>query len=165
VHQDLYGGSMLCLRFFTVYGPRQRPDLAVRKFCSLISSRRPIPLFGDGSSERDYTWIDDILDGVIAAIDRSRKVRSEYEIINLGASRPVRLSYLVELVAEAVGVEPIIERLPPRGEEVNRTCADLTRARLLLGYTPRTVLEAGIHRFVEWFERTAKTQLVPSLPA
>ena len=162
VHQDLYGGSMLCLRFFTVYGPRQRPDLAVRKFCSLISSGRPIPLFGDGSSERDYTWVDDILDGVIAAIERSSKVRSAYEIINLGGSRAVRLARLVELLGSALGVEPTIEWLPAQTGDVERTWADVTKAHELLGYSPRTSIENGIPRFVEWF-RSCHPAATPEL--
>ncbi len=105
-HQRLYGGSMLCLRFFTVYGPRQRPDLAIRKFATLMTAGKPIPLFGAGTTERDYTWIDDIVNGVVAAIDRGAAHPTEFEIVNLGGNRVTSLSRLVELLSKAFAVEP-----------------------------------------------------------
>jgi UDP-glucuronate 4-epimerase len=149
-YHHLYGMGILSLRFFTVYGPRQRPDLAIRKFSELMLRGEAIPFYGDGSSERDYTWIDDILQGVIAAIDRSRDVPGEFEIINLGESRTTSLMRLVELIAEATGTDPVLQRLPMQPGDVNRTFADISRARNLLGYQPDTPVEAGIPRFIEW---------------
>jgi len=150
-HQAAFGGSLLCLRLFTVYGPRQRPDLAIRKFATLMSQGRPIPLFGDGTSERDYTWIEDILDGVVSAIDRTARGKPEFEVINLGGNRPVSLHRLVDLLAEALKVTPVVDRLPDQPGDVRRTWADLRKAHHLLGYAPHTTLEDGIPKFVYWF--------------
>ena len=149
-YHHLYGMGILSLRFFTVYGPRQRPDLAIRKFSEMMLRGEAIPFYGDGTSERDYTWIDDILQGVIAAIDRSRNVPGEFEIINLGESRTTSLERLVTLIAESIGTEPILQRLPMQPGDVNRTFADISRARKLLGYQPGTPVEQGIPRFIEW---------------
>ncbi len=154
-YHHLFGMGMLCLRFFTVYGPRQRPDLAIRKFATLMHKGEPIPFFGDGSSERDYTWIDDIMQGVIAAIDRSRTHAGEYEIINLGESRTTTLSRLVELIGAALGVQPELRRLPMQPGDVDRTFADISKARKLLNYQPTTPVEEGIPRFIEWFKTCA----------
>jgi UDP-glucuronate 4-epimerase len=156
-HQHLNGGSMICLRFFTVYGPRQRPDLAIRKFSALIAAGRPIPLFGDGSTERDYTWIDDIAEGVIAAVDRGAQHPQEYQVVNLGGSRATSLRRLVELLGGAFGTEPAIERLPAQPGDVERTWANVAKARELLGYAPRVTIEEGIPRFVDWFRRISTT--------
>ena len=154
-YHHLHGMSILNLRFFTVYGPRQRPDLAIRKFATLMSKGEPIPFYGDGSSERDYTWIDDILQGVVAAIDRSRTHAGEFEIINLGESRTTSLSRLVELIGQALGMQPKLERLPMQPGDVNRTFADVSKAKRLLGYNPTTPVEEGIPRFIEWFKTCA----------
>lgn len=152
-YHHLYGMGILSLRFFTVYGPRQRPDLAIRKFTELMLRGEPIPFYGDGTTERDYTWIDDILQGVVAAIDRSRDVPGEFEIINLGESRTTSLQRLVELIAEAVGAAPELERMPQQPGDVDRTFADISRARELLNYRPATPVETGIPRFVEWLKK------------
>ena len=152
-HHHLHGGAILALRFFTVYGPRQRPDLAIRKFASLMLRGEPIPMFGEGDTERDYTWIDDIVDGVVAALDRTRAHDDEFEIINLGGSRTTSLRRLIALIGEAVGVEPEIRRLPMQPGDVRRTYADVTRAGALLGYAPSTTIEDGIPRFVDWLMR------------
>lgn len=149
-YHHLYGTGVLSLRFFTVYGPRQRPDLAIRKFATLMLDGKPIPFFGDGSTERDYTWIEDILQGVVAAIDRTREVPGEFEIINLGESRTTSLSRLVSLIGEALGVEPVLDRQPMQPGDVRRTFADVSKARRLLGYEPTTPVEVGIPKFVEW---------------
>ncbi|MGQ0814193.1 MAG: GDP-mannose 4,6-dehydratase [Gemmatimonadota bacterium] len=149
-YHHLYGIGVLSLRFFTVYGPRQRPDLAIRKFTDLMLRGEPLPFYGEGDSERDYTWIDDILQGVSAAIDRSRNVPGEFEIINLGESRTTSLRRLVELIARAVGTTPILNRLPMQPGDVNCTFADVGKARRLLGYEPTTSVEAGIPLFVDW---------------
>jgi UDP-glucuronate 4-epimerase len=154
-YHGLYGMGVLSLRFFTVYGPRQRPDLAIRKFAALMSRGEPIPFFGDGTTERDYTWIDDILQGVLAAIERSRTHPGEFEIVNLGESRTTSLNRLVELIAQALDVKPQLKRLPMQPGDVNRTFADVSKARQLLGYNPTTPVEDGIPRFIEWFKQCA----------
>src|SRR6266550_1625788 len=112
-HQHVHGGSVLCLRLFTVYGPRQRPDLAIRTFATLLASGKPIPLFGSDASERDYTWIDDVVGAVVAALDRTGREPEEFEIVNVGGNRPTSLRRLVELLSEALGVRAVIERHPP----------------------------------------------------
>jgi UDP-glucuronate 4-epimerase len=143
----LYGMQIVCLRFFTVYGPRQRPDLAIHKFARLIMSKRPIPVFGDGASERDFTYIDDILQGVMAAIDYDA---TPFEIINLGESQTVTISRMIELLESALGEKAIIEHQPPQLGDMPRTHADVSKARQLLNYQPKTPIEAGIKKFVDW---------------
>jgi len=147
-YSHLYGIRFVCLRFFTVYGPRQRPDLAIHKFARLISDDKPIPVFGDGTTCRDYTFIDDIIAGVRAAIDYTG---SNYEVINLGESRTVDLRELISLIEKEMGATAKIDRLPLQPGDVPRTFADVTKARRLLGYNPQTPMEEGIRRFVEWF--------------
>jgi UDP-glucuronate 4-epimerase len=149
-YHHLHDLTVLSLRFFTVYGPRQRPDLAIRKFGALMLRGEPIPMFGDGTTERDYTWIDDIVAGVVAAIRRTASHPGEFEIINLGESRTTELRRLIRLLGDALDVEPEIRRLPPQPGDVERTFADVTRARALLGYEPSTPVEEGIPRFCEW---------------
>ena len=148
----LYGMRVISLRFFTVYGARQRPDLAIHKFTRLMSAGQPIPVFGDGSAERDYTWVDDIVQGVVAARDWSARDGAAFEIVNLGESETTRLDRLIELISSALGVAPKIARQPPQPGDVRRTCADITRAREVLGYRPVTRIEDGIPRFVRWFK-------------
>ena len=148
-YTHLYGIRSVCLRFFTVYGPRQRPDLAIHKFARLLSEGKPIPVFGDGTTRRDYTYIDDILAGVRAAIDYSG---SDYEVINLGESRTVELRELIALLEKELGVEAKIDRKPLQPGDVPQTYADISKARSLLGYNPQTQIEVGIQRFVEWFQ-------------
>jgi UDP-glucuronate 4-epimerase len=149
-YSHLYGIRCICLRFFTVYGPRQRPDLAIHKFARLISEGASIPVFGDGTTRRDYTFIDDIIAGVRAAIDYSL---TEYEVINLGESRTVELRELISLLEKELGATAQIDRQPLQPGDVPQTYADVTRARRLLGYNPQTQIEEGIHRFVEWFRQ------------
>ncbi len=151
---QLYGQRVMALRFFTVYGPRQRPDLAIHKFTRLIREGRPIPFYGDGSSERDYTYIDDIVGGVAAALDWTAAPEPAVEIVNLGESRTTSLSSLVTLIARAVGREARLEHLPAQPGDVRRTCADVRKAVRLLGYRPGTTIEEGIPRFVRWFEES-----------
>ncbi|HYX40384.1 MAG TPA: GDP-mannose 4,6-dehydratase [Pyrinomonadaceae bacterium] len=139
----------LCLRFFTVYGARQRPDLAIHKFAKLISANKPLPVFGDGTTRRDYTYIDDIIAGVRAAIDYDA---SMFEAINLGESRTVELRELITLLEQALGRKAIIDRQPMQPGDVPQTFADISKARRLLGYDPQTPIEAGIERFVAWFK-------------
>jgi UDP-glucuronate 4-epimerase len=147
-YSHLYDLRSVCLRFFTVYGARQRPDLAIHKFASLISQGKPIPVFGDGQSRRDYTYIDDIIGGVRAAIDYDQ---TNYEVINLGESRTVELTELISLLEQELGKKAIIDSQAPQPGDVPQTFADITRARQLLGYNPQTPIEEGIRKFVEWF--------------
>jgi len=148
----LYGLPVICLRFFTVYGPRQRPDLAIHKFTQLIEEGRPIPFFGDGFSGRDYTYIDDILDGLTAAL----YYESRYEIFNLGNSHPVRLGELVETLEAALGRKASINRQPDQLGDVPITYADISKAARLLGFRPKVLFPEGIARFVRWYrEREA----------
>jgi UDP-glucuronate 4-epimerase len=147
-YSHLYGIRCVCLRFFTVYGARQRPDLAIHKFTRLIDEGQPIPVFGDGTTRRDYTYIDDIIAGVRAAIDYEA---SPYEVINLGESRTVELRELIALLEKEMDRSALIDRQPMQPGDVPQTFADITKARRLLGYNPQTEIEDGIHRFVEWF--------------
>ena len=152
-YHHLHDLTVLALRFFTVYGPRQRPDLAIRKFSTLMLAGEEIPMFGDGTTERDYTWIEDILDGVVAAEALTAEHPGEFEIINLGESRTTELRRLIELLAESLEVEPRIRRLPMQPGDVVRTYADVSKARKLLGYRPSIPVEAGIPRFAEWIRQ------------
>ncbi|MEN6309201.1 MAG: SDR family NAD(P)-dependent oxidoreductase [Anaerohalosphaeraceae bacterium] len=145
----LYQMDMTCLRFFTVYGPRQRPDLAIHKFARLIEQGKPIPMYGDGSMERDFTFIDDIINGVVAAIERC----SGYHIYNLGESRPVRLDTLIAEIEKALGKNARIELLPEQPGDVKRTFADVDRAVRELGYCPKTHLADGLKQFVAWLRQ------------
>ncbi len=151
-YSHLYKINMMCLRFFTVYGPRQRPDLAIHKFTSLIESGKSIPVYGDGSMKRDFTYIDDIIDGVIGAMRNC----NGYEIYNLGESRPVRLDVLISEIEDALGKKAIINRLPMQPGDVLQTYADVTKAKAKLGYEPRTELKTGLKEFVKWFRQTKK---------
>jgi UDP-glucuronate 4-epimerase len=145
----VYGLDVVVLRFFTVYGPRQRPDLAIRKFATLIRAGRPIPVFGDGSTARDYTYISDILDGILACT----QANFGYEIFNLGESQTVKLSYLIELLEKALGKKASIDRRPLQPGDVPLTCADVSKAQARLGYQPRVNIEQGIPLFVEWLQK------------
>jgi UDP-glucuronate 4-epimerase len=145
----LYALDVTCLRFFTVFGPRQRPDLAIHKFGRLIAADQPIPLFGDGSTSRDYTFIDDIVDGVVASIDEA-VVAPGHRIYNLGGSRTTTLLGLVELLGQALGKKPIIEWQPEQPGDMKRTLADVTLSGRALGYAPKVTMEEGIARFVTW---------------
>jgi UDP-glucuronate 4-epimerase len=149
VYHHVYGFDVVMLRFFTVYGPRQRPDLAIHKFARLISAGRPIPFFGDGTAARDYTYITDILEGVMACTQKE----FGYEIINLGESQTVRLDRLVELLESALGKKAVLDRQPAQPGDVPITFADIAKARARLGYQPRVKIEQGIPLFVDWFNR------------
>jgi UDP-glucuronate 4-epimerase len=152
-YTHLYGIRSVCLRFFTVYGARQRPDLAIHKFARLIDEGQPIPVFGDGTTRRDYTYIDDIIAGVRAAIDYTA---SDYEVFNLGESRTVELNELISLLEKNLDAKAVINRQPMQPGDVPQTFADVDKARRLLGYNPQTQIEEGVRRFVHWFrhERT-----------
>jgi UDP-glucuronate 4-epimerase len=147
-YHHLFGMKVACLRFFTVFGPRQRPDLAIRKFSELIASGREIPVFGDGTSGRDYTYVDDIVDGVVAALDRA----TGFHVWNLGGAHPVVLKDLIECLARGLGRTPAIRQLPPQAGDVDRTWADVSRAKRELGWAPSTSFESGMESFFAWFE-------------
>ena len=150
-YAHLYDLRVVCLRFFTVYGARQRPDLAIHTFARLISAGQPISVFGDGTTRRDYTYIDDIISGVCAAIDYDQ---SDYEVINLGESRTVELRELISLIEKALDRHAEIDRQPLQPGDVTQTFADISKARRLLGYDPQTQIEEGIQKFVEWFRES-----------
>ncbi|HEX7999942.1 MAG TPA: GDP-mannose 4,6-dehydratase [Pyrinomonadaceae bacterium] len=152
-YTHLYGIRSICLRFFTVYGARQRPDLAIHKFARLINEGQPIPVFGDGTTRRDYTYIDDIIAGVRAAIDYTA---SDYEVFNLGESRTVELNELIALLEKNLDRQAVINRQPMQPGDVPQTFADVSKARRLLGYNPQTQIEEGISRFVKWFRDERK---------
>ncbi len=142
------------LRFFTVYGPRQRPDLAIHKFTRLISAGQPIQLYGDGSTSRDYTWIDDIVDGCVASVDQlAADTAPAFRVYNLGGSHTTTLRQLVDLIAGALGREPVIDTLPEQPGDMKRTLADVALAGRELGYRPHVPIAEGITRFVEWYRR------------
>ena len=150
VYSHLYDLRIVCLRFFTVYGARQRPDLAIHKFARLIAGEQPIPIFGDGSTKRDYTHIDDIIAGVIAAMKYDK---SRFEVFNLGESQTIELRRVVELLERGLGKRALIEHRPMQPGDVPVTFADIGKARRLLGYDPRTNFEAGIDQFIDWFKK------------
>jgi UDP-glucuronate 4-epimerase len=161
-YHHLHDLSIVCLRFFTVYGPRQRPDLAIHKFTRLMIEGRPVPLYGDGSMERDYTYVDDIVQGMGAAIALTGASDPRFDIVNLGESRTTTTGDLIRYLARELGVEPLVERLPQQAGDVQRTFADITRARRLLGYDPQVPVEAGLPRFVQWFlEESGTTGKAP----
>jgi UDP-glucuronate 4-epimerase len=150
VYHHVYGFDVAMLRFFTVYGPRQRPDLAIYKFGQLIRRGEPIPVFGDGSTARDYTYVSDTLEGIIACTRRE----FGYEVYNLGESQTVKLSRLIELLEAALGRDALIKRLPMQPGDVPLTCADISKAREHLGYHPQVPIEKGIKLFVDWLNQT-----------
>ncbi len=146
-YNHLHGIPITCLRFFTVYGPAQRPEMAIHKFTRLIHSGKPIEVYGDGTSERDYTFITDIIDGVVAALERNL----DFEILNLGNSKTVPLKYLVELIEKAVGKRAEVQSLPPEPGDVPITFADISKSRELLDFEPKVPIEEGVERFVGWY--------------
>lgn len=147
-YHHLHGLPVSCLRFFTVYGPRQRPDMAIHKFTQLIAAGQKVPMFGDGTTKRDYTFSTDIVDGICRALDHC----SHYHLYNLGESRTIELRRLIELIAQNLGMEARIERLPLQPGDVPITYAEVSRAQRELGYQPRTDIEQGIQLFVKWFK-------------
>lgn len=146
-YHKLYDFDIFCLRFFTVYGPRQRPEMAIHQFVRNIVDGNPITMYGDGSTLRDYTYVDDILQGVLAAIQNVRG----YEILNLGESRTIALKNLIALLEERIGKKAIIRQLPEQLGDVKLTNADISKARRLIGYNPKVPIEDGLSLFVKWF--------------
>jgi UDP-glucuronate 4-epimerase len=148
-YSHLYGLHTSCLRFFTVYGPSQRPEMAIAKFTDLVARGQSVPIYGDGRSRRDYTYVDDIVDGILAALD----LAPEFEIFNLGGSQTTALLDLVHWIAEELGVEPQLEMLPEQPGDVPITYADVAKAGAMLGYAPKVPIREGIARYVEWFRQ------------
>lgn len=155
VYSHLYGMRFVALRLFTVYGPRQRPDLAIHKFARLMLRGQPIPILGDGSTRRDYTYIDDIIHGIRAAMDYDA---TPYEVINLGNNRPVTLADLVHALEEALGVKAQLRWLPPEPGDVPQTYADIQKATQLLGYRPTVDLPTGLRIFANWLQSELRNQ-------
>lgn len=149
VYHHLYGMDVAMLRFFTVYGPRQRPDLAIFKFAKLMAAGKPIPVFGDGTTARDYTFITDILDGIIACTQKE----FGYQVFNLGESQTVTLARLIELLEQATGQKAVIDRQPMQPGDVPITFADVSKAARMLDYAPKVKIDRGIPLFVDWFKR------------
>ncbi|MFA6241279.1 MAG: NAD-dependent epimerase/dehydratase family protein [Candidatus Hydrogenedentales bacterium] len=152
VYNHVYSQKITLLRFFTVYGPRQRPEMAIHKFARLIGKDEPIPMFGDGSSRRDYTFIEDILDGVLKAVDTPL----EYEILNLGESHTTSLKELIDLISEALGKPAKIKQLPFDRADMEITYADISKAKAMLGYDPKTTMREGLAKFVTWFREVGQ---------
>ncbi len=150
-YHHLFGLKVACLRFFTVYGPAQRPEMAIHKFTDLLAKGKPLPLFGDGNSRRDYTHISDIIDGVVAALD----LAPPFEIINLGGAETTALSDLVRWIGEELEVEARIQYLPEQPGDVPITFADVAKAGRLLGYSPKVSIREGLRDFVDWYRRNS----------
>lgn len=152
VYHKLNDMNIIMLRFFTVYGPKQRPDLAINKFTRLMLDEKSIPMFGDGDTSRDYTYIDDIVDGICKSCDYVSNNYNVYEIINLGSNNPISLKEMINVIGKVLNIEPSIEKLPMQPGDVDRTYADITKAKSLLGYNPSISFEDGIKKFVDWYK-------------
>ena len=153
VYHKLYNMNIIMLRFFTVYGPKQRPDLAINKFTRLMMEGKEIPMFGDGTTSRDYTYVDDIVDGIINSCKFVEENNDVYEIINLGNSSPVSLIQMINTIGKVMEYKPKINQLPMQPGDVEKTFADISKANRLLGYNPKTSFEEGIKKFVQWFKQ------------
>lgn len=152
VYHKLYNMNVIMLRFFTVYGPRQRPDLAINKFTRLMLEGKKIPMFGDGSTSRDYTYIGDIVDGIERSVNYCLNNSNVYEILNLGNSSPVSLKEMINTIGKCLNVVPDIEELPMQPGDVDRTYACIDKAQNMIGYNPQTPFEEGIKKFVKWYK-------------
>lgn len=152
-YHHLFNMDVIMLRFFTVFGPKQRPDLAIHKFTKYILENKPIPFFGDGTTSRDYTYVDDIVDGVILLSNYVENNSNIYEICNIGGNDPVSLKAMVETIERVLNKKAIIDYLPMQPGDVNRTYADLTKIKNLVGYEAKNTFEEGIRKFVEWYKK------------
>lgn len=152
VYHKLFDMNIIMLRFFTVFGPRQRPDLAINKFTRLMLEGKEIPMFGDGTTSRDYTFVDDIVDGIIKSMEYEEKNKNVYEILNLGNSSPISLKGMINVIGKVLNIEPVINQLPMQPGDVERTYADISKAKALIGYEPKTSFDDGIKKFVEWYK-------------
>ena len=151
VYHKLFDMNVIMLRFFTVYGPKQRPDLAINKFTRLMLNNEEIPMFGDGTTSRDYTYIDDIVDGIIKSCDYTMSHTNVYEILNLGNSSPVSLKEMINTIGHVLGINPKIKQYPMQPGDVDRTYADISKAKQLIGYEPKTSFKEGIEKFINWY--------------
>jgi nucleoside-diphosphate-sugar epimerase len=154
-YHHLYQLDIINLRFFTVYGPSQRPDLAIHKFLKLMRTGKDIPMFGDGSTARDYTFVEDTVAGIQGAINYLVKNDNVFETINLGNNHPVKLGEMIAVIAEKANVTPVIKHLPEQPGDVTITFADITKAQKMLGYQPKTPFREGVQKFVEWYDKSA----------
>ena len=152
VYHKLFDMNIIMLRFFTVYGPKQRPDLAINKFTRLMLNNEEIPMYGDGSTSRDYTYVDDIVDGIVKSCDYVIKNQSVYEILNLGNSSPVSLKEMINTIGKVLNVQPKIKQLPMQPGDVDMTFADVSKAKKLIGYEPKITFEEGITKFIDWYK-------------
>jgi len=149
-YHHLFDMNIACLRFFTVYGPRQRPDLAINKFTSLILENKEIPFYGDGNTSRDYTFVEDIVNGIVSSINYVNTDQKIFEIFNLGGDKTVSLIEMLETIEEVLGKKAKLNRLPMQPGDVNRTCADINHSKEVIGYNPQTTFKEGIKKFIEW---------------
>lgn len=152
VYHKLYDINAIALRFFTVYGPKQRPDLAINKFTQLIEEDKEITMYGDGNTFRDYTYIDDIVAGIMKSINYVEKNNNVYEIINLGSSNPIKLKEMIEIIGKELNKKPKIKQIEMQPGDADKTFADITKAKELLGYEPKTRFEEGIKKFIEYLK-------------
>ena len=152
VYHKLFDMDIIMLRFFTVYGPKQRPDLAINKFTRLMLEGKEIPMFGDGTTSRDYTYIDDIVDGIIKSCNYCMNNQDVYEILNIGNSSPTTLKEMINTIGQALGIEPKIKQLPMQPGDVDRTYADVSKAKTLIEYEPKVTFKQGIENFIKWYK-------------
>lgn len=156
VYHKLFDMNVIMLRFFTVYGPKQRPDLAINKFTRLMFDGKSIPMYGDGSTSRDYTYVDDIVDGICKSCDYVMNNDNVYEIINLGSNNPISLKDMINVIGDVLGVTPSIDTLPMQPGDVDRTYADISKAKKLLGYNPSISFKDGIKNFINWYKNNSQ---------
>lgn len=152
-YHHLFDMNIACLRFFTVYGPRQRPDLAINKFTSLILEDKEIPFYGDGTTSRDYTFVEDIVTGIVSSINYVNRDDKIFEIFNIGGDKTVTLMEMVETIEEVLGKKAKLHRLPMQPGDVNRTCADINYSKEVIGYSPETTFKDGIRKFIMWINK------------
>ena len=157
VYHKLFNMNVVMLRFFTVFGPRQRPDLAINKFTRLLLNNEEIPMFGDGKTSRDYTYIDDIVQGICNTIEYVKKNTNIYEILNIGNSSPIELREMIDVIAKVLNKKPKINQLPMQPGDVERTYADISKAKKLINYEPTISFEEGIEKFIKWYKISLST--------
>lgn len=153
VYHKLNKMNIIMLRFFTVYGPKQRPDLAINKFTNLMLKNEEIPMYGDGNTYRDYTYVDDIVDGICKSCDFTMNHENVYEILNLGSNNPISLKEMIEIIGKTLNINPKIKQLPMQPGDVDKTYANIDKAKKLIGYEPKTTFEQGIKKFIEWYQK------------
>jgi len=153
VYHNLFDIDFIILRFFTVYGPRQRPDLAINKFTRLMIDDKSIPMYGNGKTSRDYTYIDDVIEGIIKSSNYLEKKKNVYEILNIGSANPIKLIDMINIIGKKLDKHPTIEKMNVQSGDVERTFADITKARKMIKYEPKISFEDGIEKFIEWYKK------------